>query len=248
MGCRKSRGDLYRCFERFRKDLYVLFLFFSLKIHVMLPILWIAYRRDIYFWFPIQSIRSIKPLPLTFPPKRNFGATHHSAYQILLAVDAVFGEILTTLEKLRWTMNNGEQYLRPEYRSVGPMTIHKHARVEYVPYGLMGCIVSWNYPFHNAIGPVISALMAGSACVVKCSEWVAWSSKYWESIIKNALKAHGLDEDLVSFVNGYVEAGEALIDAADKVCFLFIVWKLIPLSQTLNLQFLDYIHWLPWSW
>lgn len=32
-------------------------------------------------------------------------------------VDAAFGEILTTCEKLRWTLNNAESVLAPEARS-----------------------------------------------------------------------------------------------------------------------------------
>ena len=33
-------------------------------------------------------------------------------------VDGSFGEILTTCEKLRWTLADGEETLRPEYRCV----------------------------------------------------------------------------------------------------------------------------------
>lgn len=32
-------------------------------------------------------------------------------------VDAALGEILTTLEKLNWMINNGERYLKPEQRT-----------------------------------------------------------------------------------------------------------------------------------
>lgn len=32
-------------------------------------------------------------------------------------VDAAFGEILTTCEKLRWTISNAETVLAPDYRS-----------------------------------------------------------------------------------------------------------------------------------
>jgi acyl-CoA reductase-like NAD-dependent aldehyde dehydrogenase len=83
----------------------------------------------------------------------------------------------------------------------------------------MGCIVSWNYPFHNVIGPVVSALMAGNASVIKCSENVAFSTGFWESVFHAALDIHGLDRNLVRLVNGWSDAGEALVETADKVCF-----------------------------
>jgi len=73
--------------------------------------------------------------------------------------------------------------------------------------------------------------MAGSSIVVKCSEWTAWSTQFWQGIIRQALVAEGLDENLVSFINGYPETGEALIDAVDKVglsfvLFLFYIYSL----------------------
>ena len=87
-------------------------------------------------------------------------------------VDAGFGEIMTTCEKLRWTIANGESVLKREYRSTGLVMITKNASVEYVPVGVMvglinkGVIVSWNYPIHNVLGPLISSLMAGNACIM----------------------------------------------------------------------------------
>ncbi|KAG5462909.1 MAG: LOW QUALITY PROTEIN: Aldehyde/histidinol dehydrogenase [Olpidium bornovanus] len=61
-------------------------------------------------------------------------------------VDGCFGEILTTLERLRWTIANGEEVLRPEERWPGPMMCYKTARVEYRPCGVVAALVSWNYP------------------------------------------------------------------------------------------------------
>ena len=86
-------------------------------------------------------------------------------------VDGAFGEILTTCEKIRWVVEKGEQALQPEYRDVGPLTMHKTARVEYQPLGVLAALVSWNYPFHNLYGQIISAIFAGNAIVVKVSEY-----------------------------------------------------------------------------
>lgn len=44
---------------------------------------------------------------------------------------------------------------------------YKSARVEYVPVGVVGAIVPWNYPFHNIFNPLTAALFAGNAIVVK---------------------------------------------------------------------------------
>jgi hypothetical protein len=58
-------------------------------------------------------------------------------------VDAFFGELLTTLEKVRWTVKYGEGVLQPEYRSTGPLTMHKNARVEYHPRGWLVDPLQW---------------------------------------------------------------------------------------------------------
>ncbi|KAI8904331.1 Aldehyde/histidinol dehydrogenase [Gorgonomyces haynaldii] len=135
-------------------------------------------------------------------------------------MDGSFGEILTTCERLRWTIEHGERVLQPEYRAPGLIMSSKTPTVEFTPYGVMGCIISWNYPFHNCFGPIVSALMAGNACVVKCSEHVAWSTQFWQSVFSKALELHGLDPNLVVLMNGYAETGQALIDQSDKITFI----------------------------
>lgn len=83
-------------------------------------------------------------------------------------------------------------------------------------------IVSWNYPFHNAFGPIISALFAGNAILIKSSEHVAWSTKnYFEPLIHQLLESHGLSRDLVQFVIGEGDVGSALVNSGvDKVTFI----------------------------
>jgi aldehyde dehydrogenase (NAD+) len=40
-------------------------------------------------------------------------------------VDAMIGEVLTTCEKLKWTIANGEKYLKDEPRDVGALMVMK---------------------------------------------------------------------------------------------------------------------------
>jgi acyl-CoA reductase-like NAD-dependent aldehyde dehydrogenase len=101
------------------------------------------------------------------------------------------------------------------------MRRYKHALVEYLPLGVVAALVSWNYPFHNAFNPIISALFAGNGIIIKASEHVAWSVPYWESIIHECLRVHGHDPDLVQFVCGFAETGEAVVrSGVDKVTFI----------------------------
>jgi acyl-CoA reductase-like NAD-dependent aldehyde dehydrogenase len=133
--------------------------------------------------------------------------------------NATLGELWPVLEKLRWTIAHGERYLADEVVSSG-WFVHKRARIEYAPLGVIGVIAPWNYPLQNILGPTIPALMAGNAVVVKPSEWVAWSSARFVRLLGVALADAGHSPELVQIVQGDGAAGAALIDAGiDKVIF-----------------------------
>lgn len=135
-------------------------------------------------------------------------------------LDANLGEILTTLEKLRWVEAEGPKILSPEKRTTGPMTGHKLATVEYEPLGVIAAIAPWNYPFHNLMNPVISSLFAGNAIVVKPSEHTVYSSVYFARIVRRALKICGHSPDLCQVLVGEGDVGKALIESdIDKVFF-----------------------------
>ncbi|PGH12779.1 hypothetical protein AJ80_06603 [Polytolypa hystricis UAMH7299] len=115
-------------------------------------------------------------------------------------VDAAFGEILVTAEKLKWTIDHGENSLTTDRRPTNLLMMYKKNTVRYEPLGVVAACVSWNYPFHNFISPVISALFAGNSIIVKPSEHTAWSSTYFCDIIRRAIVSCGYSEDLVQNV------------------------------------------------
>ncbi|OAX81076.1 hypothetical protein ACJ72_04580 [Emergomyces africanus] len=115
-------------------------------------------------------------------------------------VDAAFGEILVTAEKLKWTIDHGEKSLATDRRPTNLLMMYKKNTVRYEPLGVILSCISWNYPFHNLISPAISSIFAGNAIVVKPSEHTAWSSVYFCDIIRGALTSCGYPEDLVQAV------------------------------------------------
>ncbi|KAJ1632912.1 Aldehyde/histidinol dehydrogenase, partial [Pavlovales sp. CCMP2436] len=136
-------------------------------------------------------------------------------------VDAAMGEIMVTCEKLVWTIANAEQYLVPERRKSGTLMPHKRVWVEWVPVGVVGAIVPWNYPFHNLFNPLIAAIFSGNGFVVKVSEYASWSTRYYGRIIEECLKAAGAPCDLVQIVTGFGETGHALVTGGiNKLIFV----------------------------
>lgn len=125
-------------------------------------------------------------------------------------IDATLGEILVTVEKLRWTLRHGEKALRPEGRPTNLLMIYKKNMVVYEPLGVVCALVSWNYPFHNLIGPIISAIFSGNGIIVKASENTAWSSSYFSIIVKGALHVCGHNPNLVQVVTTWPQTANYL--------------------------------------
>ncbi|KAE8730953.1 Aldehyde dehydrogenase 22A1 [Hibiscus syriacus] len=128
-------------------------------------------------------------------------------------VDASLGEIMTTCEKITWLLSEGEKWLKPEYRSSGRSMLHKISKVEFHPLGVIGAIVSWNYPFHNIFNPMLAAVFSGNGVV---SEHASFSGCFYFRIIQAALAAVGAPEIWLSFA----ETGEALVSSVDKIIFV----------------------------
>ena len=102
-----------------------------------------------------------------------------------------------TAEKLRWTIRHGEAALALSRRPTNLLMAYKRNTVQYEPLGVVSALVSWNYPFHNFFGPLIAALFAGNAIVVKPSERTAWSAAYFLAVARGALAACGHPPALV---------------------------------------------------
>lgn len=135
---------------------------------------------------------------------------------------AVLGEITPTCEKLRWIINEGERILATEYRGgQGLLTMHKSARVEYLPVGVIAVLAPFNYPCHNIMNHIISGLFAGNGVVAKVSEYTSWSADFYVRPVRMALEAAGYQGDLIQVVTGLGETGASLVESPNinKVIF-----------------------------
>ena len=134
-------------------------------------------------------------------------------------VDAALGEVFPVCESLRHTIEFGERDLAPQRRSSG-LFGHKSAEVIYEPLGVIGVIVPGHSPFQSFMAPIIPALFAGNAVVVKVSELATWSSLSYVAMVQDVLRDHGNCPELVQIVTGYEETGAALVTSGvDKVFF-----------------------------
>lgn len=134
--------------------------------------------------------------------------------------NALLGEVMPTCNKIKWLVKNGEKYLKPEKVGSG-MLMHKKGRIEYVPLGVVACIIPWNYPLQNIVSSLVAPLMAGNAVVLKASEAVAWSTQRIQRITDEALEKEGFSTDTVQVLNGFADTGAALVRArVDSILFI----------------------------
>ncbi|CAD5228550.1 unnamed protein product [Bursaphelenchus okinawaensis] len=76
----------------------------------------------------------------------------------------------------------------------------------YEPFGVVGCIGAWNYPFDITCRKTAPALAAGNAVIYKPSPWATNTAV----ILGEILKAAGLPDGLYNVLQGETETGEAL--------------------------------------
>jgi acyl-CoA reductase-like NAD-dependent aldehyde dehydrogenase len=105
--------------------------------------------------------------------------------------------------------------LRREWISTGWM-VGKSAYTYREPYGVIGVITPWNYPFLLVADTVAAALFTGNSVVVKPSEFTPFSAMKLRDLCREA----GLADGLVEIVTGDDHTGMALVESGvDKVVF-----------------------------
>jgi acyl-CoA reductase-like NAD-dependent aldehyde dehydrogenase len=111
---------------------------------------------------------------------------------------------------------NGERFLAEEtIRGSSPMTRIRRLRVVYRPYEVVGAISPWNFPVILGLEDALAAMTAGSAAVLKPSEF----SPLTVMRIVEGWKHEVGGPDVLDVVNGTAETGGALVDHADFIQF-----------------------------
>jgi acyl-CoA reductase-like NAD-dependent aldehyde dehydrogenase/uncharacterized protein (DUF2141 family) len=131
-------------------------------------------------------------------------------------LDALSGDVLVTLEMMRYYEARGAKILRP--RPTGkPAFFFSGARFEthYEPHGVALIFGPSNYPFQLSMVPLVTALTAGNAVVLKCSERTPGTA----ALIARLCAQSNLPSDLVQVLHDNPEESAALIDARPDIVF-----------------------------
>jgi succinate-semialdehyde dehydrogenase/glutarate-semialdehyde dehydrogenase len=131
--------------------------------------------------------------------------------------EALSTEILVVLDTVKYLRNTLPAFLRPEPIPHGnPAMKLKRGMLLREPYGVVGIISPWNYPFSVPSVQTLTALATGNAVALKPSEFTPYSSLELQRLLREA----GLDRDLLQVITGEGGAGAALLAAdVQKVVF-----------------------------
>jgi acyl-CoA reductase-like NAD-dependent aldehyde dehydrogenase len=128
--------------------------------------------------------------------------------------EALF-EIVIGCDYLKYLARTAPSFLLARRASSGWLA-HRKARVAYDPYGVIGAITPWNYPFAITTSVVSTALAGGNGVVLKPSEFTQLTGKIVSDLVAEAT---GL-EDLVTVATGDGATGAALIrSGVEKIAF-----------------------------
>jgi succinate-semialdehyde dehydrogenase/glutarate-semialdehyde dehydrogenase len=132
-------------------------------------------------------------------------------------VEALATEVLVVLDAINFLLNNVPAFLQPEEVPHGsPVMKLKHGYLLREPYGVIGIISPWNYPFSIPSVQTLTALVTGNAVVIKPSEFTPFSTLEMQKL----LYAAGLEQELLQVVTGDGAAGAALLNAdIQKIIF-----------------------------
>lgn len=121
-------------------------------------------------------------------------------------VDSHLTEILAVKSEVKLALKNLERWTRDRSASVPFIVGSARAHVQRQPLGTVLIIGPWNYPFHLLLMPLIGALAAGNAVVLKPSELAPTVSATVAHLIPEYL-----DTDAVRVVEGGVEETTRLL-------------------------------------
>lgn len=122
-------------------------------------------------------------------------------------IEGFVTEIALVRAEIDETLKHLDRWLEPERVHVPVKQQPGRARIHRDPLGVVLIIGPWNYPIQLVLAPLVGALAAGNAAVIKPSEVAEHSSHALARLIPRYL-----DADAVAVVEGGVPETTALLD------------------------------------
>jgi acyl-CoA reductase-like NAD-dependent aldehyde dehydrogenase len=131
--------------------------------------------------------------------------------------EALTTEVLVVLDAARHLTEHGFALLRDEPLAHGNAIMKtKSGRILHEPYGVIGIVSPWNYPFSIPATEAMAALLAGNAVVLKPSEFTPLIALELQKLLHEA----GVPPEIFQVLPGEGPTGAALVSSdIDKLVF-----------------------------
>ncbi|XWS21646.1 hypothetical protein CRYUN_Cryun30bG0072200 [Craigia yunnanensis] len=124
-------------------------------------------------------------------------------------------EIAMLKNSCRLALKEMKQWMMPEKAKTSLTTFPSSAEIVSEPLGVVLVISAWNYPFLLSLDPVVGAIAAGNAIVLKPSEIAPATSSLLAKLV-----ADYLDSSCIKVVEGAVPETSALLEQKwDKILY-----------------------------
>jgi succinate-semialdehyde dehydrogenase/glutarate-semialdehyde dehydrogenase len=133
-------------------------------------------------------------------------------------MDALSTEVVPAVIASNYYARAAQRFLKKQkVKRSSLLFFHKHAYLQHEPYGVIGIISPWNYPFGIPFHEVVMAIMAGNAVILK----VATQVQPVGDLLKELVTESGLPEGLFRLVHiPGTTAGKIFIEEGlDKIFF-----------------------------
>ncbi len=132
-------------------------------------------------------------------------------------IDALATEVLTSTMSVTYYCKNAARFLKDRNLANGNiMFINKRSKIVRAPWGVIGIISPWNYPFAIPFSEIVMALLAGNAVIFKAAS----ETQVVGHALQRCIESAGLPRGIFKYINmpGSV-AGDAFLEAGINKLF-----------------------------
>jgi len=132
-------------------------------------------------------------------------------------LEAISHDVLPVMDLIAYLCKNAKKFLRKEKICLGKWNLlGKSSHLEQEPYGVVGIISPWNFPFSIPVGEIVTALIAGNAVILKPSEHTPRVNQK----IKDLFQRIKFPENIFQMIEGGADVGATLVASeVDKIMF-----------------------------
>ena len=135
-----------------------------------------------------------------------------------LRIDALATEVLPSAMAADFYIKKAKGYLKDQKLPSGSIfNFMKKSKARRIPYGVIGIISPWNYPFSIAFSEVIMGLIAGNCVILKAAS----ETQFVGTMLKNVIEAGNFPQGVFQYINipGRIAGNAFLENGIDKLFF-----------------------------